>query len=125
MAPPRASPAMTRFSPWESCTIAILRYRGSLERGELSLATPRNHVVPDFATAAASRWIGPMLHQQADASYRPHSTNNEFGLDNEKWDAQTSPGNGPATKHSVGVNLFFEHSNETRNGSTWSFSCAS
>ena len=28
----------------------------------------------------------PMLHRQADALYRTHSNNNEFGLDNEKWD---------------------------------------
>jgi D-alanine transfer protein len=27
----------------------------------------------------------PMLHRQADASYRPHSNNNEFGLDNQRW----------------------------------------
>jgi D-alanine transfer protein len=27
----------------------------------------------------------PMLHRQADALYRAHSTNNEFGLDNEQW----------------------------------------
>ena len=30
----------------------------------------------------------PMLHRQADASYRAHSNNNEFGLDNEKWDRE-------------------------------------
>jgi D-alanine transfer protein len=30
----------------------------------------------------------PMLHQQADASYRPHSNNNAFGLDNDKWDGK-------------------------------------
>jgi D-alanine transfer protein len=29
-----------------------------------------------------------MLHRQADASYRAHSNNNEFGLDNEKWDRE-------------------------------------
>jgi D-alanine transfer protein len=28
-----------------------------------------------------------MLHRQADAVYRTHSNNNEFGLANEKWDA--------------------------------------
>ena len=28
----------------------------------------------------------PMLHRQADAVYRTHSNNNEFGLANEKWD---------------------------------------
>ena len=27
----------------------------------------------------------PMLHRQADALYRAHSNNNEFGLDNEQW----------------------------------------
>jgi D-alanine transfer protein len=26
-----------------------------------------------------------MLHQQADATYRAHSNNNELGIDNEKW----------------------------------------
>ncbi len=30
----------------------------------------------------------PMLHRQADALYRPHSNNNEFGLDNEQWDSE-------------------------------------
>jgi hypothetical protein len=28
----------------------------------------------------------PALHQQANTSYRAHSNNNEFGLDNETWD---------------------------------------
>ena len=28
----------------------------------------------------------PMLYRQADTLYRAHSNNNEFGLDNEKWD---------------------------------------
>jgi D-alanine transfer protein len=30
----------------------------------------------------------PALHRQADALYRDHSNNNEFGLDNEKWDRE-------------------------------------
>jgi D-alanine transfer protein len=30
----------------------------------------------------------PMLHRQADAIYRTRSSNNEFGLDNEKWDRE-------------------------------------
>jgi D-alanine transfer protein len=30
----------------------------------------------------------PTLHRQADALYRAHSNNNEFGLDNEKWNRQ-------------------------------------
>ncbi len=30
----------------------------------------------------------PMLHRQADELYRAQSNNNEFGLDNEKWDRQ-------------------------------------
>jgi D-alanine transfer protein len=30
----------------------------------------------------------PMLHRQADALYRAHSNNNEFGLDNEQWDRE-------------------------------------
>jgi hypothetical protein len=29
-----------------------------------------------------------MVHRQADASYRAHSNNNEFGLDNEKWNRE-------------------------------------
>ena len=28
----------------------------------------------------------PKLHRQADALYRAHSDNNEFGMDNEQWD---------------------------------------
>ncbi len=28
----------------------------------------------------------PALHRQADAWYRAHSNNNEFGLDNQRWD---------------------------------------
>ena len=39
------------------------------------------------ASARGSRPLDwPMLHQQADALYRAHSNNNEFGLDNEQWD---------------------------------------
>ena len=30
----------------------------------------------------------PMLHRQADATYRSHSNNNEFGLDNQKWNRE-------------------------------------
>ncbi len=30
----------------------------------------------------------PKLHQQADATYRAHSNNNEFGVDNEQWDRE-------------------------------------
>ena len=30
----------------------------------------------------------PMWHRRADALYRAHSNNNEFGLDNEQWDRQ-------------------------------------
>ena len=30
----------------------------------------------------------PMLRRQAEAVYRVHSNNNEFGLDNEKWDGK-------------------------------------
>jgi len=30
----------------------------------------------------------PQLHRQADALYRAHSNNNEFGLDNEQWDRE-------------------------------------
>jgi D-alanine transfer protein len=30
----------------------------------------------------------PALHRQANALYRAHSNNNEFGLDNEKWDRE-------------------------------------
>jgi D-alanine transfer protein len=37
---------------------------------------PRSAPPPDWS----------MLHRQAVASYRAHSNNNEFGLDNERWD---------------------------------------
>jgi len=30
----------------------------------------------------------PMLHRQADATYRAHSNNNEFGLDNQIWNRE-------------------------------------
>ncbi|MGP0068219.1 MAG: D-alanyl-lipoteichoic acid biosynthesis protein DltD [Isosphaeraceae bacterium] len=44
------------------------------------------------ASPTSSRPAGPldwpMLHRQADALYRAHSNNNEFGLDNEKWDGE-------------------------------------
>ena len=30
----------------------------------------------------------PKLHQQADATYRAHSNNNEFGVDNQQWDRE-------------------------------------
>jgi D-alanine transfer protein len=30
----------------------------------------------------------PMLHRRADATYRGHSNNNEFGLDNQKWNRE-------------------------------------
>ena len=64
------------------------------------------------------------LHRQADATYHAHSNNNEFGMDNDKWvrqlralmrDAET-PGR---TRNSSA------RSTRVRNGSTWSFSCAS
>ena len=46
---------------------------------------------PDRSSSPASPRSGrpldwPTLHQQADALYRAHSNNNEFGLDNEPWD---------------------------------------
>ena len=67
----------------------------------------------------------PMLHRQADAVYRAHSNNNEFGLDNEKWDRHDSPGNAPTKKHPVGGGFSPHTCRGARNGSIWSFSCAS
>ncbi len=40
--------------------------------------SPRGGQPPDW----------PTLHRQADAVYRTRSNNNEFGLDNEKWDRE-------------------------------------
>ena len=53
----------------------------------LSLETPRNNIVPALA-AQAPPLDWPMLHRQAAELYRAHSNNNEFGLDNEKWDGK-------------------------------------
>ena len=44
----------------------------------------------------------PTLHRQADASYRAHSNNNEFGLDNEKWDRGLRQETLRLKKHPVG-----------------------
>jgi D-alanine transfer protein len=41
-----------------------------------------------ISPATASRWDWPALHRQADALYRARSNNNEFGLDNEKWNSE-------------------------------------
>ena len=48
-----------------------------------------NH--PEWTSSPSSPRSGqqldwPMLHRQADASYHAHSSNNEFGLDNQTWD---------------------------------------
>jgi D-alanine transfer protein len=43
-----------------------------------SPTSPRNTPPLDWST----------LHRKADALYRAHSNNNEFGLDNEKWDRE-------------------------------------
>jgi D-alanine transfer protein len=62
---------------------AILRYQDHWsvvcylwKRSARTSTTPR--------IASPLDW--PKLHQQADLSYRAHSNNNEFGLDNEMWD---------------------------------------
>ena len=80
---------------------------------------------PPISPRSGQQLDWPMLHRQADASYRAHSNNNEFGLDNETVGPQTSPGNAPAKKHPVGRGFSRAHSRGTRNGSIWSFSCAS
>ena len=49
---------------------------------------PRKDLVPDFAAARAGRWIGRCCTGRRRQSYRAHSNNNEFGLDNEKWDRE-------------------------------------
>ncbi len=43
---------------------------------------------PPFSPHSGQQLDWPALHQEADASYRPHSTNNEFGLDNETWESR-------------------------------------
>ena len=54
----------------------------------LSLETPRKNLVPDFAAQRLRRWIGRCCTGRRTQSYRAHSNNNEFGLDNEKWDRE-------------------------------------
>jgi D-alanine transfer protein len=58
----------------------------------------------------------PKLHRQADALYRTHSNNNEFGLDNKQWN------------RTLRQELVLEKSNRSQESflrSIWSFSCAS
>jgi D-alanine transfer protein len=45
---------------------------------------PRTPAPTSSRSAPPLDW--PLLHRQADASYRAHCNNNEFGLDNETWD---------------------------------------
>jgi D-alanine transfer protein len=54
----------------------VVRYLWGHPPGTASPTSPRSAAPPDW----------PALHGQAVASYRAHSDNNEFGLDNTKWD---------------------------------------
>jgi D-alanine transfer protein len=55
---------------------SVVRYLWKHPVKPLPPAAPRGTGPPDW----------PELHRQADALYGAHSNNNEFGLDNERWD---------------------------------------
>jgi D-alanine transfer protein len=57
---------------------AVVCYLWKHPPGTSSPTAPHGGRPPDW----------PTWHRQADASYRAHSSNNEFGLDNEKWDRE-------------------------------------
>ena len=63
------------------------------------------------------------LHRQADATYRPHSDNNEFGLDNKRWDRRFREET-LRRKGTMSDEAFLRTLERTRNGSIWSSSCA-
>ena len=86
-APPSASPAMTRFSPWESCTMRSSATRITGAWCVISGNTPQKPR-PRLRRAALRRWIGRCCTGRRTQLYRAHSNNNEFGLDNEKWDRE-------------------------------------
>jgi D-alanine transfer protein len=43
---------------------------------------------PPISPGSGRQLDWPMLHRQAEASYRAQSDNNEFGLDNDKWNRE-------------------------------------
>jgi D-alanine transfer protein len=55
---------------------SVVRYLWKHPVKTLPPTSPQSAPPPDW----------PELHRQADALYRAHSNNNEFGLDNERWD---------------------------------------
>jgi D-alanine transfer protein len=66
---------------------AILRYQDHWNVVFYLWNHPEKTSSPTLArTGSPLDW--PMLHRQAEALYRAHSNNNEFGLDNEKWDGE-------------------------------------
>ncbi len=66
---------------------AILRYQDHWNVVSYLWQHPEKPLSPKSPRGAPPlEW--PLLHQQAVASYRPHSNNNAFGLDNDKWDAK-------------------------------------
>jgi D-alanine transfer protein len=68
---------------------AILRYQDHLSAVAYLWQHPVKTSSPTRPQSATPLdW--PMLHRHADAVYRTHSNNNEFGLANEKWDAAFS-----------------------------------
>ena len=97
---------------------------GSLERGGLSLGAPRENVVPDFAAqrsaagladvAPAGRGCVPATFQQQ----RIRAGKRKVGLHNFARKRSDSETRGRRR-------LFSEHSRRARNGSIWSFFCAS
>ena len=98
---PSASPAITRCSRWGCST---MRSSATRITGAWCLITGDTRV---RTSSPISPPIGQpldwsMMHRQADDIYRAHSNNNEFGLDNKRWDRKFRRGNAPAEKHPVG-----------------------
>ena len=64
------------------------------------------------------------LQRQADARLSRSSDNNEFGLDNQRWDRELRE-EMLRQRNTRSDEAFLAPSERTRNGSTWSSSCAS
>ena len=76
---------MTRFVPLGIVHNAILRYLDHWSVVSYLWKHPETTSTP-ISPRSGQQLDWPMLHRQADATYRAHSNNNEFGLDNEQWD---------------------------------------
>jgi D-alanine transfer protein len=66
---------------------AILRYRDHWNAVSYLWTHPQTTSSP-ISQRGLRPLDWPMLHREADALYRVHSSNNEFGMDNEQWQRQ-------------------------------------